>query len=428
MHGMLIIDLEPDYNSTEPDERILCMYSHDPTFLDFTGVFDRNSFTVITRRLYRRSLPRVLEIDLANVSYAYATAVVPLISLVRYLKNRGTEVEIAFPFDDSYWELAGWKQLLSGEAAPAIDPRKSYLPVQAYSEMADLNDTVNSVINVLSRHMDCSPGVLDSVAWTLNELADNVLIHAGEPGATVEGFIQVVCHDKQEKIDLVVSDYGRGVRASLSQSHDVLDDEDALSKAIRAGVTRDRATGQGNGLAGSVRIVSAAGGELTIMSGNAELRIVNGDQTTRASGKVPGTSVSLILPTNVEIDITEALWGTPPTHEFEMSHLDDANEVVFRVSEEATGFGNRETGRQLRLKLQNLMTQFKEARVRIDFADIPLVSASFVDEFIAKLVVEMGHFSFFARVTITNTNRLITQTLDKVIEQRSQHDAHPDNG
>ena len=66
------------------------------------------------------------------------------------------------------------------------------------------------------------------------------------------------------------------------------------------------------------------------------------------------------------------------------------------------------------------MTQFEDSRVRIDFADIALISASFADEFIAKLVVEMGHFSFFTRIRITNANQLIGQTLDNVIKQRSE--------
>ena len=396
------------------------MYSAGPLYLSFKHVFNRNSFTRITKRLYGRSLPPLLSLDLSDVSYAYATAVVPLVALVRHLKSRRTEVEIFYPLNDSYWKIAGWKQLLEGEEALPIDASKSFVPVQAYSDVAELNDSVNAAIEVLSRHMICSSGVLDSVAWTLNELADNVLIHAGKPGGGVEGFMQVVCHPEQEKVDVVVSDYGRGVRTSLSQSHSVPDDETALRMAIQAGVTRDRNAGQGNGLAGSVRIVSAAGGELTIMSGNAELRIVNGGTSIHVSGNVPGTTVSLVLPTSVEIDVSEALWGTSPTAEFEMSHLDASNEVVFRVADEATGFGNRQTGRQLRTKLQNLMMQFQNARVKVDFADVPLVSASFADEFVAKLVVEMGHFSFFARVSIANTNRLISQTLDNVIKQRSQ--------
>jgi len=159
------------------------------------------------------------------------------------------------------------------------------------------------------------------------------------------------------------------------------------------------------------------------MSGHAELRIINGGTSLHKPGKVPGTTVILVLPTSVEIDVSEALWGTPPTAEFEVSHLDVSNEVVFRVADEATGFGNRRTGSQLRTKLQNLMVQFQDARVKVDFGGVPLVSASFADEFIAKLVVEMGHFSFFARVSIANTNRLISQTLDNVIKQRSQPEA-----
>jgi hypothetical protein len=396
------------------------VYNDDEMSFKFTGVFGRSSFTRITKGLYGRPLPSSLSLDLGDVSHAYATAVVPLISLARHLRAVGSEVVIVYPFDGDYWEKAGWRQLLEGEEAPRADFRKSYVPVQAYSDDVGLNDSVNVAIDVLARQMNCSPGVMDSVAWTLNELADNVLIHAGEPGQTVEGFMQVVCHPVQEKVDLVVSDYGRGVRESLSQSHSIPDDEQALAMAIRAGITRDRNAGQGNGLAGSVRIVSAAGGELTIMSGNAELRVVNGDMSTHVSGAVPGTSVGLVLPTSVEIDISMALWGSPPTSEFEMSHLDETNEVVFRVADEATGFGNRQTGRQLRTKLRNLMRQFPDARVRVDFADVALVSASFADEFVAKLVIEMGHFSFFARVSIANTNRLISRTLDNVIRQRSE--------
>lgn len=396
------------------------MNNDDAIEMQFSGNFERHSFRSITRRLYGESTPSVLSLDLQKVVYSYATAVVPLISLSRYLESQGTEVEILFPFDDSYWDIAGWKQVLKGEEAPKIDAGKSYVPVQAYSDSSELNGIVTAVMDVLSRHITCLPGVLDSVAWTLNELADNVLVHAGEPETPVEGFIQVVSHPEQEQVDLVVSDYGRGIRASLWQSHMTKDDEEALSKAIQAGVTRDHTAGQGNGLAGSVRIVSEAGGELTIMSGNAELDIVNGDSSTYESGAVPGTSVSLILPTNVEIDISRALWGAPPMAEFEMSHLSDDDEIVFRVADEATGFGNRQTGRELNMKLQNLMTQFRGSRVRVDFSDVSLISASFADEFIAKLVVELGHFSFFSRVVITNTNRLMSQTLDNVIRQRSQ--------
>ena len=90
------------------------MYTGDGTSLEFDGVFNRHKFTQITRRLYGQPVPRVLSLDLEHVDHAYATAVVPLISLVKYLKASGTRVEITYPFHDTYWEIAGWKQLLEG--------------------------------------------------------------------------------------------------------------------------------------------------------------------------------------------------------------------------------------------------------------------------------------------------------------------------
>ncbi|WP_419552554.1 ATP-binding protein [Candidatus Poriferisodalis sp.] len=394
--------------------------SGDIVEMDFERVFERWDYRKITRKLFGRSDPSEFYLDLRYVNYAYATAVVPLIALCKHLRAGGTDVEIAYPFDDSYWRTAGWTALLEGRDALPVDAARSFIPVQSYSDSARLNSVISDVLEVLARHMSCSAGVLDSIAWTLNELADNVLVHAAEPGTEAEGLIQVVSHPGQQQVDLVVSDYGRGIRKSLSQSHNPSSDEEAIRLAIEAGVTRDKAAGQGNGLAGSVRIVTAASGELTIMSGNAELDVSSGDVSAAFCGAVPGTSVCLILPTNVEIDISKALWGSPPTPEFEMTHLSEDDQIEFAVAQEASGFGNRATGRQLRLKLRNLMDQFRDSKAQVDFADVGLISASFADEFIAKLVVEMGHFSFFSRVSLKNANPFVVRTLDNVISQRSQ--------
>ena len=67
-----------------------------------------------------------------------------------------------------------------------------------------------------------------------------------------------------------------------------------------------------------------------------------------------------------------------------------------------------------------IVTQFPRSRVKVDFDSVALVSASFADEFIAKLVVELGNFSFFTRISVVNANGFISQTLDNVIRQRSQ--------
>ena len=142
-------------------ERLIYVYNNDEIEMQFDGVLDRSSFRAVTRRLYGHPPLSILSLDLEHVTYAYATAVVPLISLVRHLGAQGTQVEIIYPFEDSYWATAGWKQLLQEKESPAIDPGKSFIPVQAYSDSAHLNVIISAVIDVLSRHMVCSSGVLD---------------------------------------------------------------------------------------------------------------------------------------------------------------------------------------------------------------------------------------------------------------------------
>ena len=81
---------------------------------DFDDMFGRWSFRRITRALDGRPEPALVRLDLHNVDHAFATAVVPLISLVRHLQAQGTRVEIGYPHDDGYWRLAGWIELLEG--------------------------------------------------------------------------------------------------------------------------------------------------------------------------------------------------------------------------------------------------------------------------------------------------------------------------
>ena len=160
-----------------------------------TGGVSRGS----PRKLYGRPAPTLLCLDLLQVSqYAYATAVVPLIALCRHLRAHGTRVEIDYPHDVSYWRVAGWVELLEGGEALPVDAARSFMPVQSYRDSTWLNAVIEDAREVIVRNMQYSPGVLNSIIWTLNELADNVLVHAAVPGTQAEGFIQVVGHPQQE--------------------------------------------------------------------------------------------------------------------------------------------------------------------------------------------------------------------------------------
>src|SRR3974377_1596103 len=60
--------------------------------------------------------------------------------------------------------------------------------------------------------------------------------------------------------------------ATMKSGHsEIRTDHEALDKAIREGVTRDKRIGQGNGLYGSWRITQLSGGSFEIHAGNASL-------------------------------------------------------------------------------------------------------------------------------------------------------------
>lgn len=389
----------------------------------FERTFGPHEYRSITKALFGTGSPSssYIHLDLSGVEYSIATGIVPLIALIKNCRAAGADFEIQYPEDLEFWQKVGWWQVIEEMTPPGIEPGRSYIPIQAFRSQSELNEAVNGAVEVLARHMDCAAGVIDSAAWTLNELADNVLNHSQPEGIEATGLLQIVSHPQTHLVDIVVSDWGQGIRQSLWESHLTTSDEDAIAKALEKGITRNPDKGQGNGLAGSVRIVTSVGGELSVMSGNGELSIKEGDTHSFRPGLVPGTTVYLTLPTMNEVDLGNALWGSAPMGAFEMSHLDDDLNIVFMVAEEADGFGNRASGEQLRRKLTNLMVEHSEARVLVDFEGVPLVTASFADEFLAKTAVQMGLFNFFDRIHVKNATAFIKQTLNEVTNQRASN-------
>lgn len=104
-----------------------------------------------------------------------------------------------------------------------------------------------------------------------------------------------------------------------------------------------------------------------------------------------GTVVTITLPTMREIDVAHALWGKSSTSMFENQYLsDDGDSIVFKVADEANGFGNRPSAKPLPIAVENLLQQFPSQRLSIDFSGVNIVSASFADEFVARLAKSIG--------------------------------------
>lgn len=341
----------------------------------------------------------------------------PLVCTINKLVEDGCRVAILEPASDSaraLFESHGWMQGIVGEEAPPIRIGATHVPLTRYENGEELNELVSRTLRLAAESDVFPPGVLQGLEWTLNEMADNVLAHA-----EAAGWLQVVSYPTNKRLEVAVVDSGRGVLASIREAYpDTASDLDALNLAIQQGITRNRELNQGNGLSGTLRIASSANGYANLHSGNGELRLFpDGDLKSGNAPNHPGTLVTLTLPTDKPIDVTESLWGHTPVPAFEMDYLGEAG-VEFVVRHEATNFGNRQTGERLRNKVRNLMEIYPDDAIVLDFTDVDVVSASFADELVAKLVKELGPTRFYGRFRLRNVSGFVATTIDNVIAQR----------
>jgi STAS-like domain of unknown function (DUF4325) len=357
-------------------------------------------------------------IDLSKPYFFTPSGMVPLLAMVADLADNGRSIDVVYPEDEwlqQYFDSAGWTAAIEGRSSPAPFARTTYTPLASFGDHTTLNREIDLVLDVLAKVSEFGKGALSAIEWSLNEIADNVLVHA----AAARGWLQVIARPDNHLVDIVVADRGPGIRATLRESYsDLASDQDALRLAIQAGVTRNKAIGQGNGLAGSFRITQATRGWMNLVSGTGNLRLFN-DGAIKDLGieSYQGTIVTLTLPTNADVDLAEALWGHPPSGVFEHSHLHDEG-IIFQVRDESTGFGNRGSGHELATKLRNIHVQFPTEKVIINFEGIDLATASFLDEFIAKTIKAAGVATFFTDFRLVGMNELVKRTVDTVIAQR----------
>ena len=358
-------------------------------------------------------------LDLREIRGIYPSGVATFGSLLYELKNSGRQIQVIYPTSPqlhSYLDKTGFISVVENGTSIAPPKTSGRLPLTKYTNGDELNQVIDSALSTVASSGELPKGVLDTLEWTLNELADNVLVHSG---ANPIGWIQLVHTLSRNELEFAIVDRGRGVLETLKEGFPQLNsDSEALELAVQKGITRDRSIGQGNGLAGTLKLATASRGFLNIHSGRGSIRQSPNQQLhSEYCSYHQGTICSLTIPISSEIDVTTALWGRSVVPALESKYVDDEG-IRFILRQESTGFGNRSTGRALRTKLSNLMNQFPDSVVTIDFRDVDIISASFADEFLAKNVKEMGFIKFSQIIRLTNLSRFAQTTIDNVIQQR----------
>ena len=295
--------------------------------------------------------------------------------------------------------------------------------VWKYSDSVEVNALVNSVVQEMLAKTSLESGVISGIEWCLNEVMDNVLQHS----VSGIGYFMASYQPGNHILSICVYDNGVGILNSFSASvHNPNSALDAITMALQERVTRDEHIGQGNGMWGMSEIVQKNGGSFKVVSHGASYSYEHGRSLTEEQNegvsffdrKLGTTLVDFQLYCNREIDIAVALKGYEPTllwlEDLESPSGDD---VIISIAGLSEGTGTRKAGEKLRTYVLNVMKESKK-RVVLDFQGVTLVSSSFADELIGKMVIEIGFSVFNQFVVIGNLSKSNKYVVDKSVQQR----------
>lgn len=293
-----------------------------------------------------------------------------------------------------------------------------------FSNSMEISTIVDAYGIELRKEDRFSIGTISSLLWSLNEVMDNVLIHSKAEFGYVMGQI----HKSSKNIAFSVCDYGIGILNSLRESnlHKPHTAIDAITLAIKEEVTRDSSVGQGNGLFGLHSIISQGNGILEITSSGASYRL-SGDKTfinkklPKHSMNKPGTIIDFQLNYGKDISLENALKFRGKDFSIVDLYIenfdDDQGHNYYSVKDHSGGTGTRDSALRIKNEVMNLITETKKP-VIIDFKEIAVISSSFADELIAKLLLELGLFQFNNLIILRGMNSQEQNILQRSVIQR----------
>lgn len=407
-----------------------CFYNKRSNSIYFTQKI--NTFSVLdfcsAITYFKKQNLKSVAIDFRRVTKVFADGMLPIICTIDELKELGVKVKVLLPKDNEIRRLfrsVNWAHFLSPEQFDKSESTYDrHLVTRRFENIEEQQKSVSDFMDVVLRTMTIPKDIISGLEWSINEITDNVLNHSESKHG---GIIQASTHYKENKISFAVADSGRGILKSMQEGYPNLRTElDAIGEAIKAGVTRNPKIGQGNGLAGSLRVTTMTGGSLEILSGNGRL-IITKDNTQRRPLKKAsynGTLVSGEIKIVENFSISEALSFDEFNNYYPLDIIDlkyemkDSDCLFLKMKEEASGFGTRKSGLQIRKKILNLLKAKQGYPIIVDWEGIPVISSSFADELMGKLFLEMGAMTFSSFVKNRNMESLITNLLDKAVAQR----------
>ena len=358
-----------------------------------------------------------LILNFKNVSGAFPNVSVPIAGIIENMILKGFCFEFYYLTD--YLKKLSIKSPLRVQENKELAKKSSLDKIWKFESAEDIYLLINSFVDELSQIIVCEKGVLEGFEWSINEVLDNVLQHSSKSFGYVMGQV----HPKTKHFVFCVYDTGQGIYNSLLSSsvHKPNSPVEALKLAVKEGVTRDKKIGQGNGLWGLHQIVSENIGILNITSNSACYNLTNNKFKTY--GNIPqlfidnGCIVDFQIDYGKEISISKALGGYQPVNTKVETLEDDFGKIVIYLHEKDSGVGTRKSGEKIRNELINIYKQSGN-NITLDFAKINIISSSFADELMGKLVTEFGFYGFNNIFKLKNMNSNVQSIVQRSVAQR----------
>lgn len=298
-----------------------------------------------------------------------------------------------------------------------------FVPVQLIEDAASCKRAVDNVCDLVIHQCEDSRKFLPALEWAINEITDNIHLHAA---ATVPGVLVAQYYSKQRKIDVAICDMGQGIKASLEPRYKLSDHGSAIEKALERGVTRDPAIGMGNGMAGTFQIMKANSGTLSIWSGDTTLTIYpEGNKHFQQHPFIPGTGIVLSLFADHPVDLKDTFIGAPAYSYLEEVADKLADGLPLKIAEECASTGNRAPALALRRKIKALLPDLAPGTIiNLDFSGITFASSSFMDELFGRLISEVGPEAFQKQIRIIRAKDELLDVANVVIDQRLHMDGN----
>lgn len=350
----------------------------------------------------------------------FPNALLPICGIIEHYKK--LDVSFVNNIDNDYLKTSGFFNPFDMSIEEIQRDSNPFDKVFLFRNDQQVDAITQAYVDTLSKKHECEEGVIDGIQWCISEIMDNVLTHS----ESTYGLIMAQIHPQKNHIAFCIYDVGIGIYKTLSTSkHKPTSESDALSLAIQEGIGDGK--GQGNGMYGLYEIVKNNKGTLTITSGKSSL-MMKGSGEIQRFDHIPyidnthrSTTVDFQLDLNRKINMQDAFRtiGGDPSFDFRIDNMlsFDDEDVHYKILDCAQGTATRQSGLFLR---NDIINTFKRThrRIVLDFEGIKNVSSSFIDELIAKLILEFGLVQFMQLFVISNMNEDIRYLCNRSIYMR----------